>query len=107
MELRHIPLAKSQPARMSVRASHSGLFGWEMGWCELVVHALFRVRASTPETQRWRASVTRCDVFVDCRQERDVAMAGVARPSRWSTWWALDGGDSRDVLTALEWAVHH
>ena len=52
-------------------------------------------------TQRWRASITRCDVFVDCRHQPGVAMSGVAQPARWGTWWAMDGSDTRDALAAL------
>lgn len=48
-------------------------------------------------TQRWRSSVTRCDVFVDC----DGQMGRVAMPNAWGCWWALDGGDTTATLLAL------
>ena len=52
-------------------------------------------------TSRWRSNATRCDVFVDCRQRSDVLLSGASSPSRWGTWWALDGNDTRDTLTTL------
>jgi hypothetical protein len=52
-------------------------------------------------TSRWRSTVTRCDVFVDCRQEPGFFCSGVSKPHRWGTWWALDGNDTKDTLTTL------
>jgi hypothetical protein len=52
-------------------------------------------------TSRWRASASRCDVFVDCRQKLGFVMHGIGKPSRWGTWWAIDGNDTKDVLLSL------
>ena len=52
-------------------------------------------------TQRWRSSVTRADVFVDCEQAPGQAFAGVGDTTRWASWWALDGPDTADSLSSL------
>ena len=52
-------------------------------------------------TSRWRSSAARCDVFVDCRQKPGYVMHGIGSPSRWGTWWAIDGNDTKDVLLSL------
>lgn len=52
-------------------------------------------------TARWKSTATRCDVFVDCRQQPGVLFSGASSPWRWGTWWALDGNDTKDTLTSL------
>jgi hypothetical protein len=28
-------------------------------------------------------------------------MHGIGRPTKWGTWWAIDGNDTKDVLSSL------
>lgn len=46
---------------------------------------------------------TRCDVFVDCKQDADpeVAFNNAHRPSSWGSWWCFDGTDDPDKLHKL------
>lgn len=64
----------------------------------LIVHVII----CEDGTDCWRSSATRCDVFVDCRVVQGVAMNGVTKPGNWSTWWALDGCDSKEMLLNLD-----
>lgn len=43
----------------------------------------------------------RCDVFFDIEQRDGVICAGSSDPTRWATWWALDGADTCATLRAL------
>lgn len=62
---------------------------------------IMRVIICADGTACWRSAATRCDVFVDCRQQHGIAMSGITKPHNWGTWWAMDGSDCKDSLTSL------
>ena len=53
-------------------------------------------------TASWRAPITRCDVWVHCRGDFRHAW----KPSSWSSWWVMDGGDDHDPLVSFDAAAN-
>ena len=50
-------------------------------------------------TPLWKSSATRCDVYVDIWGPPSCA----SQAGRWSTWWAVDGGDDAHTLRMMDW----
>ena len=57
-----------------------------------------RVVAAYDGTPFWKASATRCDVFVDGWD----APGASQKPMNWGTWWVFDGGDEAAKLTRMD-----
>jgi hypothetical protein len=51
-------------------------------------------------TPFWRASATRCDVYVDIWDRNTYAPAGL--PRRWSVWWIMDGDDDTEGILEVD-----
>ena len=60
----------------------------------LIRPILFQKLYDGDATPIWQTSATRCDVYLDCRQE----LSSCGTPSNWSTWWILDGADDADCV---------
>ena len=52
---------------------------------------------STDATRFFRTSATRADVFVDCWGDLTL----VSQPSRWATWFVMDGSDDTMAMAAF------